>query len=145
MERDRIFPARLVAANLGARRGREARYNASMPHALAAAVALLTGIAGWHYLFFSKAAARLAEVEDRALHRMRLWLRRAGGVTMLALALMLYAGAYVVDDKTQKQAFLVVWLGVVALLGLLILLALIDLRLTWKIRHRRRDVRADKP
>jgi hypothetical protein len=116
-----------------------------MAHFLAAALALLTGIAGWHYLFFSKAAANLESVEERSLHRFRLWLRRAGGGAMVALAILLYAGAYAVDPKSSKGTFLAVWLAVAALLALLVVFAMIDLRLTWKIRLRRRDFRDDKP
>src|SRR4051794_41753592 len=50
-----------------------------MSSPLPAILALLTGVAGWFYLFFSRAAHRLAGVEDDRLNRRRVRLRPIGG------------------------------------------------------------------
>ena len=112
-------------------------------HSLAAIFALLTGIAGWYYLFFSKAASRLAGVEDEALNRRRVRFRRAGGVAMLLLAVCFYAGFYAVDADVAPGAFLAVWVAVFVLLLVVMVLAIIDVRLTARIRQRRRGRRGD--
>lgn len=105
-----------------------------MLHALSAVFALLTGAAGWFYLFFSKAAQNLADVEERRLNARRIYLRRVGGATMLVLAVLFYVGLHGVSTPGTLAA---VWLGVLFALAVVVVLALIDLRLTWKIRTRR--------
>src|SRR5438477_523722 len=49
---------------------------------LSTALALLIGIAGWYYLFYSRAAEKLAGVESQRLNRLRASLRRAGGLVL---------------------------------------------------------------
>src|SRR5580765_1886549 len=72
-------------------------------------LALLVGIAGWYYLFYSKAAARLGAIEDPRLNLRRQRLRRTNGVVMLILAVLLYAGT---DERNTPRSFALVWLSV---------------------------------
>lgn len=97
---------------------------------------LLCAIAGWFYLFYSKAASRLAPVESRRLNMLRVRLRRICGAAMFLLAVAFFAGFNTVDERTP-QLFLAVWLGVLILLLAVVALALADLRLTWRLHHRR--------
>jgi hypothetical protein len=109
---------------------------------LAGIFALLVAIAGWHYLFYSKAAQRLAHqsggVEDDRTNRSRVHLRRANGVIMLLLAGFFFAGFYTVDPKTTPSAFVYVWTAVFFLMFLIVALALLDVRLTARLRRDRR-------
>ena len=100
-------------------------------------LALLIGIAGWYYLFYSQAAQRLAGVENGRLNRMRVRLRRAGGLVLLLLAPCFFAGFHTVSADEQPRAFVYVWLTVFLLLATTILLAMVDLGLTWKLRRDR--------
>lgn len=101
-------------------------------------LALLTGVSGWYYLFYSKAAQNLAGVEEDATNRRRVRLRRVGGGVMLALAIALYLGfAAAESDRVQPRLFLAVWSAVMILLATLVLLALIDVWLTVRLRRRR--------
>src|SRR5882724_107457 len=98
---------------------------------------LLVAAAGWYYMFYSRAAANLSSIEDQAINRRRLRLRRAGGFIMFLLAIALFAGFHSVDSATSAQAFVLVWLSVFVLLLTVLLLAMADLRLTWKLRRNR--------
>ena len=111
---------------------------------LAAILALLTGVAGWFYMFYSQAAARLGAVEDERLNRRRVRLRRVGGGVMLALGVLLYLGFYAVDARFRPAPFVAIWVGVLVLLAALMLLALVDVRLTLQLRNRRRQRRRDE-
>jgi hypothetical protein len=107
---------------------------------LAGIFALLTGASGWFYLFYSRAAQRLAGIEEQRLNDRRIALRRVGGVVMLLLAGFFFAGFYAFDDPPSRPAlFVSVWLAVFALLIAVVVLAMIDLRLTRKLRSRTRD------
>jgi hypothetical protein len=104
---------------------------------LSTILALLIGIAGWYYLFYSRAAQHLAAVESQRLNRLRVWLRRAGGLVLLLLAPVFFAGFHTVDPRDNPDAFVAVWMSVMLLLGVNILLALVDVGLTWKLRRQR--------
>ena len=106
-------------------------------HHLSTILALLIGIAGWYYLFYSRAAEKLAGVESHRLNRLRVWLRRAGGVVMLLLAPMFFAGFNTVDPAANPDAFVGIWVIVMLLLGVNVVLAMFDVGLTWKLRRRR--------
>ena len=106
---------------------------------LAAILALLTGVAGWFYLFYSRAGHHLAGVEDERLNRRRIVLRRVGGGIMLLLGAGLYLGFNAVDAETGPRAFVVVWAAVMTLVAALAVLALIDMRLTFRLRSRLRS------
>lgn len=105
---------------------------------LPAILALLTATAGWFYMFHSKAAEGLADVEERRLNLRRVRLRRVGGFVMICLGVMLYLGFHAADAEARPRVFLAVWLGVMLLLAVVVLLALIDVRLTLRLRHRQR-------
>jgi peptidoglycan/LPS O-acetylase OafA/YrhL len=98
---------------------------------------LLVGAAGWYYLFYSRAAQDLGGIEGRATSHRRGRLRRVGGLLMLLLGIGIFAGFYTFDPKRAPAAFLLTWIGVFVLLFLIVLLALLDLRLTAKLRRNR--------
>ena len=102
---------------------------------LPAILSLLTGVAGWFYMFYSRAAQRLGAVEEQRLNNRRIRLRRVGGGVMLSLAALMYVGWYAVG-LDQPRLFAGVWLMVFVLLATLSLLALIDMRLTLRLRRR---------
>jgi hypothetical protein len=111
--------------------------------ALSSTFSLLVAAAGWYYMFYSRAATNLGEVEDQALNLRRQRLRRIGGFVMLLLAIAFYAGFNTVDVETSAAWFVAVWLSVFVLLMMIVLLAMIDLRLTWRLRRPRRGFEVD--
>ena len=104
---------------------------------LPAILSLLTGIAGWFYMFYSKAAQGLGRVEEQRLNNHRIRLRRVGGAVMLVLAGLMYVGWYAVSLDPPTLAAAGVWLAVLVLLALLSVLAMVDMRLTLRLRQRR--------
>ncbi len=98
-------------------------------------LALLTGIAGWFYMFYSRAAHRLSGLERQRLNDHRIRLRRLGGGVMFLLAITLYVGFYAVRPESGPRLFVAIWLGVFVLLGLIVLLALVDVYLTFRLRR----------
>lgn len=101
---------------------------------MAAILDLLIGLAGWYYLFYSKAAVRLVGIENPVINQRRQRLRRINGLVMLLLAGSFYAGVFAVKIEQTPEAFAVIWLGVLVLLVVIIALAVADLRLTGKLR-----------
>ena len=99
---------------------------------------LIVAAFGWYYMFYSRAAANLSGIERHDLNRRRHRLRRIGGFVMLLLAVGMYAGFNSVDPQTSPSPFVAVWLTVFVLLLVTVILAMIDLRLTWKLRQRQR-------
>ena len=99
---------------------------------------LLTAAAGWYYLFYSRAAKRLLAVEEARTNAKRVLLRRAGGAVMLLLGVLFFAGF---QEGLANATFLAIWLGVLTLLGAIIVLALYDVRLTWKLHRDRQNPR----
>ena len=61
-----------------------------------------------------------------------------GPLVMMLLAIGMYAGFNSVDPQTSPSPFVMIWLSVFVLLLITVILAMIDLRLTWKLRQRRR-------
>jgi len=110
---------------------------------IAGALLSVVAAAGWYYMFYSRAVANLSSIEDQAINRRRLRLRRAGGFIMFLLAIALFAGFHSVDSATSAQAFVLVWLSVFILLLVIVLLAMVDLRLTWHLRNNRRRAAAE--
>lgn len=104
-------------------------------------LALLIAIAGWFYMFYSHAAANLGGVEDAALNVKRIRMRRVGGFVMLLLAVAFFMLFYTFDSDDQAVQFVVTLLAVLVLLCMILVLGLIDLRLTLKLRRsaRKRD------
>ena len=108
---------------------------------LAAIFALLVAAAGWFYMFYSRAAHNLTGIENEEINLKRIRLRRIGGFVMFLLAIFFFAGFWTVDATQSAQLFMGIWLAVFILLGVIVLLGLIDLRLTWKLRDRRKGPR----
>lgn len=105
---------------------------------LAGIFALLTGAAGWYYLFYSRAAQGLEGIEEAALNDRRVRLRRVGGFAMLLLGGFFFAGSYAFGNPRETPgAFLTVWLTVFGLLIVIVVLAMADVRLTRRLRERR--------
>jgi UDP-N-acetylmuramyl pentapeptide phosphotransferase/UDP-N-acetylglucosamine-1-phosphate transferase len=106
---------------------------------LPAILALSVGAAGWFYLFYSRAASNLSGVEAESSNRLRVRLRRIGGLMMIVLAFVSYATCVALERQRTVQA---AWylLAVLVLLVAILILGLIDLRLTQKLRRaRKRD------
>src|SRR5689334_587902 len=105
---------------------------------LATTLALLIATAGWHYLFYSRAAERLSGIEEQRLNRLRVSLRRAGGLVLLVLGPTFFAGFRTLLPETDfnPSTFVTLWLAVLGLMGLMVILALVDVRLTLKLRRR---------
>jgi UDP-N-acetylmuramyl pentapeptide phosphotransferase/UDP-N-acetylglucosamine-1-phosphate transferase len=103
-----------------------------LPGTFAAAVAAI----GWHYLFFSRAAHRLDRLEHHPTNHLRVRLRRVGGGCMFLLGVCFFALFYTVDLDHPSRAVACILLAVLLLLATIVLLAIADLRLTWKLRRR---------
>jgi hypothetical protein len=99
--------------------------------------AFLVAASGWFYMFYSRAARNLAGVENPQMNRRRVILRRVGGFCMMLLAVCFFAGFNTFDEVESPQAFMLTWLAVMLLLILIVVLALIDVRLTWRMRRER--------
>lgn len=99
----------------------------------------MIGAAGWYYLFYSRAANRLAGIERAQVNRLRVRLRRINGLLMLLLGGLLLAAFEAVDAERTPGRFLAVWLGILGMLGAIVTLALWDVKLTWKLRWRDED------
>jgi hypothetical protein len=111
------------------------RYDTSVS-ALPGILALLAAACGWYYMFYSKAAQRLSGIEGPEVNQKRVRLRRINGFIMLLFGVCFYAGIYSVDH-TRPVLFLLIWLGVVLLLFAIVALALLDLRITARLRRKR--------
>jgi hypothetical protein len=98
-------------------------------------LALLVAVAGWFYLFNSKAAKRLDGVEAPAANNRRDRLRRLNGLAMLPLSLGFYAGSKI-NPRPHPIVFLCLWTIVLILLIFVVILAIIDLRLTARLRRK---------
>jgi len=98
-------------------------------------LALLVAVAGWFYLFNSKAARRLDGVETPSVNQRRDRLRRLNGLAMLPLALGFYAG-FKIDPHPHPIIFLSLWTIVMVLVIFVVVLAIIDLRLTARLRRK---------
>lgn len=111
-----------------------------MTHALPGIFCTLIAVAGWHYLFYSRAAHRLGEVEQAGRNLARIRLRRINGFVLLLMAFTMFAGFYTVDTS-QKTAFVVTWVAVMFLFLLMLILVSVDL---WLFARLRRDQRRQK-
>jgi hypothetical protein len=107
-----------------------------MNSAVVGIFSLVCGIAGWFYLFYSKAAAKLAVIEPTPRNRLRIVLRRVCGGAMFLLGIACFAGFNAVDAHRTPGAYLGVWLGVMFLLLVIILLVAADIGLTWRLRRK---------
>ena len=98
--------------------------------------ALLVLAAGWYYIFYSPAARKLSGIEERALNRFRVRLRRFNGLVMMLLAVAFYAAVY----TTPPGSVSLVWafVSVLLLMAAMIVLALIDVELTRRMRQKQK-------
>ena len=108
-------------------------------HPIPAIFSLLVGAVGWYYLFYSQAAKRLETIEDERNNRLRLMLRRVNAIVTLLLAVGIAVGSYKFEPHRDPTEFIVTWSAVMLLLLVFVTLALIDLRLTWKLRRQLRE------
>ena len=102
---------------------------------LLAIFSLLVGAIGWYYLFYSRAADRLGEIEEARNNRLRGILRRINAIIMLLLAIGIALGTHRFDRAGAESQFVMTWAAVMFLLLLFVVLALIDVRLTWRLRR----------
>ena len=108
--------------------------------ALPAIFALLVAAVGWYYLFYSKAASRLGGLEEQRTNHLRGLLRRVNAILMLLIALGIAFATYKFEDRRGfENAYVLTWAAVMLLLLTVVILGLIDVRLTWKLRRSLRD------
>jgi hypothetical protein len=103
---------------------------------LPAIFSLLVGAAGWFYLFYSRAGAELATMEAVATNRLRVRLRRIGGFAMILLAVSFYVGMEALEQR-NPTTFVGFMIAVLLLLCAIIVLGLVDLHLTNRLRRYR--------
>src|SRR3954468_11352609 len=94
---------------------------------------LLVMAAGWYYIFYSPAARRLSGIEDSKLNTFRIRLRRFNGLVMMLLAVAFFAALHTVE---QPRSMAWVFMSILMLLAAMLILALIDLQLTRRLRAR---------
>ncbi len=97
---------------------------------------LLVAAAGWYYMFYSRAAQKLAVVENAAINRRRVTLRRVGGTCMIAMAACFYISCEALIGR-ETRLFVGTFFAVLVLMAAILFLGLIDLRLTRDIRRRK--------
>jgi drug/metabolite transporter (DMT)-like permease len=99
-------------------------------------LALACGVAGWFYLFYSKAATKLSGVESPRQNNLRVTLRRTCGAALVLLGALFFAG-FNIDEHRTPGAYLTIWSTALVLLLIIIALVAADLRLTYKLRHQK--------
>jgi hypothetical protein len=99
-------------------------------------LALACGVAGWFYLFYSKAATKLAALESPRQNTLRIVLRRTCGAALVLLGAAFFAG-FNIDEHRAPGAYLGVWSTALVLLLVIVILVAADLRLTFKLRRSR--------
>jgi hypothetical protein len=97
--------------------------------------ALVVAGLGWFYVFGSQAARRLETIEARATNRRRIALRGINGACLIVLATGLFAGVYSIDARRRPGLYLIDWFTVMLLLLISVVLALVDVRLTMRLRR----------
>jgi hypothetical protein len=102
-------------------------------------LALIIAAVGWFYLFYSRATERLDAIEEQHTNRRRGLLRRVNAIVMLLMALGIAVGTYSFNPEDNRSEYILTWLLVMLLLPVSVALALIDLRLTMKLREQMRQ------
>jgi hypothetical protein len=105
-------------------------------------LALACGVAGWFYLFYSKAASKLAGIESARRNTLRITLRRICGAAMVLLGAAFFSG-FNIDEHRYTAAYLGVWIAALILLLLIVILVIADMGFTLNLR-RQKD-RQQKP
>jgi hypothetical protein len=118
---------------------------------LAGIFSLLVAAAGWYYMFYSRAAQKLSGIEGTRANRRRVLLRRINGFTMCALAVVMYIGVAALarlDEQGRPHPDIKLFVGMMAALLILIIallvLGLMDIRLTHDLRRRFQRDRDDQ-
>ena len=115
-------------------------YNSRHVHVLPAIAALLIAAAGWFYMFYSQAAHRLEGIEEQDTNARRKRLRRAGGLIMFLLGATVYVFFDRLEQTYPSAAVLLFLLAMMLVLMLsMLVLGLIDLRLTAKLRRKQKN------
>jgi hypothetical protein len=105
-------------------------------HLVVNILSLTVAASGWYYLFYSRAAHRLEKLEDRRLNLARIRCRRAAGGLLSIMGILMFIGAQrQAEPEHHPRTYIAIWMGVMALLLVIVILAMIDLRLTLKIRQ----------
>jgi hypothetical protein len=112
---------------------------------LAGSLSLLIAVAGWFYLFYSRAAHRLTGLEQPTINSRRIALRRLAGAALFLLAVLFYWGFITLDRPQAPIIFISIWASVMALLLLILGLGFIDLRYTLKFYRERNGEKQKKP
>ena len=107
--------------------------------------ALTCGIAGWFYLFYSRAAVKLAGVEPPAHLARRIRLRRICGAALILLGVTLYAGSNAINDQRNPAIYFTVWMSAIFLLLIVVALAAADIHLTRMLRRKLRETSRHEP
>lgn len=102
-------------------------------------LALLVATSGWFYMFYSRAAHKLEGIEANPVNRKRRRLRQVNGFVMMLLAIAFFAGSYTFDIDRAPLKYIGVWLAALVLLAAMVVLALLDVRMTVQLRERRRN------
>jgi len=100
---------------------------------IAGIFSLLTAAAGWFYLFYSRAAEKLVGVEGARANARRVRLRRVGGTAMILLGAAFYVACAALIRR-DLALFSGMMLAVLTLMAVTLILGLMDLRLTRKLR-----------
>ena len=108
-----------------------------MKHWLPAILCCLIATAGWHYLFYSRAAHNLAHLEHPTLNLNRIRLRRVNGFILLLISVGMFAGFYTFDAQIRPTAFVVTWFIVMVLFAVMVLLVAIDVWMITRLRRRK--------
>lgn len=108
-----------------------------MKHWLPAILCSLIAVAGWHYLFYSRAAHHLSAIEHPSLNLARIRLRRVNGFILLLISVGMFAGFYTFDAQTRPTAFVVTWSVVMFLFLVMLLLVYVDVWMIMRLRRRK--------
>ena len=107
-------------------------------------LALMVAGSGWYYLFYSRAAHRLAKIEDQRINLSRIRCRRAAGGLLSLMGILIFIGSQErFEPLSHPRAYISIWTAVMFLLLVVVILAMIDLRLTLRLRREREGRRID--
>lgn len=102
---------------------------------LPAIFSIVVAAAGWFYILHAARASSLKGFETDRDNRLRIRLRRIGGVLMIALAVSFYSAYSLAGDPDRRWIALFCVILTVLLLPTILFLAYVDLRLTRKMRE----------
>ena len=100
---------------------------------------LICAAIGWYYLLHAQSAAQLGGLENERENRLRMRLRRAGGIGILVISLAFYLSFIAVNHHGNPYVVLAGLTIIVLTLPAILFLAWVDIRLTRRLRDRQRD------